>query len=95
MDLETPKSKKMIATTRSFEKPIIKLEDISERIATFTTSCAEKLRKQEKGDGCPPKWCPLEGDDKEGCCIVCEHHVEKGKNASELYCSHKDAWKKS
>ena len=47
LDLETPKSKKMIATTRSFEKPIIKLEDISERIATFTTSCAEKLRRQE------------------------------------------------
>ena len=46
LDLETPKSKKMIATTRSFEKPMTKLEDISERIATFTTSCSEKLRKQ-------------------------------------------------
>lgn len=47
LDLEGPKSKKSIATTRSFEKSMIKLEDISERIATFTTSCAEKLRKQE------------------------------------------------
>ena len=46
LDLETPKSKKMIATTRSFEKPMTKLEDISERIATFTTSCSEKLRRQ-------------------------------------------------
>jgi DNA polymerase V len=46
LDLETPKNKKMIATTRSFEKSLIKQEDISERIATFTTSCAEKLRRQ-------------------------------------------------
>lgn len=46
LDLETPKSKKMIATTRSFERPMTKLEDISERIATFTTSCSEKLRRQ-------------------------------------------------
>ena len=46
LDLETPKSKKMIATTRSFEKQMTKLEDVSERIATFTTSCSEKLRRQ-------------------------------------------------
>lgn len=46
LDLETPKNKKMIATTRSFEKPLTELSDISERIATFTTSCAEKLRRQ-------------------------------------------------
>lgn len=46
LDLETPKNKKMIATTRSFEKSFTKLSDISERVATFTTSCAEKLRRQ-------------------------------------------------
>lgn len=47
LDLESPKSKKMIATTRSFEKSMTKLEDISERVATFTASCSEKLRKQK------------------------------------------------
>lgn len=46
LDLETPKSKKMIATTRSFEKSLTKFEDISERVSTFTASCSEKLRKQ-------------------------------------------------
>lgn len=46
LDLETPKSKKMIATTRSFEKPMTQLEDLAERVATFTASCAQKLRKQ-------------------------------------------------
>lgn len=46
LDLETPKTKKMIATTRSFEKPITKIEDIAERVATFTASCSEKLRRQ-------------------------------------------------
>lgn len=46
LDLEQSKSKKMIATTRSFEKPMTKLEDIAERVATFTASCSEKLRKQ-------------------------------------------------
>lgn len=46
LDLESPKNKKMIATTRSFEKPMTKLEDISERISTYTASCSEKLRRQ-------------------------------------------------
>lgn len=46
LDLETPKSKKMIATTRSFEKALTKFEDISERVATYTASCSEKLRRQ-------------------------------------------------
>ena len=46
LNLEMPKSKKMIATTRSFEKPMTKLEDMAERVATFTASCAQKLRKQ-------------------------------------------------
>ena len=47
LDLESPKNKKMIATTRSFEKSMTKFEDISERVATFTASCSEKLRKQK------------------------------------------------
>jgi DNA polymerase V len=46
LDLEEPKNKKMIATTRSFEKMYTKFEDISERVSTFTASCSEKLRKQ-------------------------------------------------
>lgn len=47
LDLESPKNKKMIATTRSFEKSMTKFEDISERVSTFTASCSEKLRKQK------------------------------------------------
>ena len=46
LDLEIAKDKKMIATTRSFDKMYTKIEDISERVATFTASCAEKLRRQ-------------------------------------------------
>jgi len=47
LDLEVPKNKKMIATTRSFEKMYNRIEDISERVSTFTASCSEKLRKQQ------------------------------------------------
>ena len=47
LNMDTPKNKKMIATTRSFEKMYTKIEDISERVSTFTASCSEKLRKQE------------------------------------------------
>ena len=46
LGMDTPKSKKMIATTRSFEKMYTKIEDVSERVSTFTASCAEKLRRQ-------------------------------------------------
>ncbi len=46
LNMDTPKNKKMIATTRSFEKMYTKIEDISERVSTFTASCAEKLRRQ-------------------------------------------------
>lgn len=46
LDLEEVKDKQMIATTRSFEKMYSTLEDIGERVATFTASSAEKLRKQ-------------------------------------------------
>jgi len=46
LDLETPAVKKMIATTRSFEKMMTGYNDIKERVASFSVSCAEKLRKQ-------------------------------------------------
>ena len=38
--------KKGIATTRSFEGTITQFSDLEERISTFATSCAEKMRKQ-------------------------------------------------
>jgi DNA polymerase V len=47
LDLETPTSKKAIATTRSFEKSYQTIEEVAERVATFTAHCAAKLRKQK------------------------------------------------
>lgn len=46
LDLEIKENKKSIATTRSFEHTFSDIENIKERISTFATSCAEKLRKQ-------------------------------------------------
>ncbi|WP_299781819.1 Y-family DNA polymerase [uncultured Formosa sp.] len=46
LDLETPNTKKSIATTRSFEGMITDYADLQERVATFAISCAEKLRHQ-------------------------------------------------
>ena len=46
LDLEDINPKKSIATTRSFERNLTKLDDIKERVTTFAVSCAEKLRKQ-------------------------------------------------
>ena len=40
------KSKKAIATTRSFEYTFSDLDNIKERVSTFAVSCAEKMRKQ-------------------------------------------------
>ncbi|WP_299777532.1 Y-family DNA polymerase [uncultured Formosa sp.] len=45
--LEEPSPKKSIATTRSFESTYADIDNITERISTFATSCAEKLRKQK------------------------------------------------
>ena len=39
-------NKKSIAITRSFEKKLTHLDDLKERVSTFATVCAEKLRKQ-------------------------------------------------
>ena len=47
LHLETPSTKKMIATTRSFEKMLVKYDDVKERVATFAISCSEKLRYQK------------------------------------------------
>ncbi len=44
--LDYKEPKRSIATTRSFEFTYSNLENIKERISTFATSCAEKLRKQ-------------------------------------------------
>ncbi|MFZ8960272.1 MAG: Y-family DNA polymerase [Flavobacteriaceae bacterium] len=42
--------KKGIATTRSFEGTISNFSDLEERVSTFASSCAEKMRKQ--GSNC-------------------------------------------
>ncbi|MGY0391408.1 Y-family DNA polymerase [Bizionia sp. KMM 8389] len=47
MLLDEVVNKKAIATTRSFEYTFSDIDNIKERISTFATSCAEKLRKQE------------------------------------------------
>ena len=46
LDLEVQKSKKSIATTRTFEKPLKELDKIKERVSTFAFVSGEKLRRQ-------------------------------------------------
>lgn len=46
LSLEEPKTKKNIAITRSFEKDITSYSELKERVSTFASVCAEKLRKQ-------------------------------------------------
>jgi len=46
IEREEMEVRKNIATTRSFEKNYTELPEISERVATFAVSCAEKLRRQ-------------------------------------------------
>lgn len=46
LDLESVVDKKMIATTRSFERMLTSYNDVKERTSTFAVSCAEKLRNQ-------------------------------------------------
>ena len=45
--LDEPKNKRAIATTRSFDYTYDDINYIKERISTFATRCAEKLRKQK------------------------------------------------
>ncbi|GIV26393.1 MAG: SOS mutagenesis and repair protein UmuC [Bacteroidia bacterium] len=47
MSLETPTMRKNIATTRSFETYYEKFDDLKERITTFASQCAFKLRQQK------------------------------------------------
>src|SRR5690606_32162558 len=46
LDSDVTSPKKAIATTRSFEYTFSDIDNIKERISTFASSCAEKLRKQ-------------------------------------------------
>tara|TARA_R110002050_G_scaffold94765_1_gene197069 strand:+ start:49737 stop:50996 length:1260 start_codon:yes stop_codon:yes gene_type:complete len=50
LELEELKNKQAIATTRSFEYTYSDIDNIKERVSTFASSCAEKLRKQ--GSSC-------------------------------------------
>jgi len=50
IELDEPTRKRAIATTRSFDYTYDDINYIKERISTFATSCAEKLRKQ--GSSC-------------------------------------------
>ena len=45
--LEDVKSKKSIATTRTFDTNYLELSKIQERVSTFAVTCSEKLRKQQ------------------------------------------------
>ncbi|MCK9481789.1 MAG: Y-family DNA polymerase [Bacteroidia bacterium] len=47
LDIEDVQAKKSIATTRSFETNYTEFEQLRERVSTFASSCAEKLRKQK------------------------------------------------
>ncbi|GAA4966388.1 Y-family DNA polymerase [Algibacter aquimarinus] len=58
--LDEVKTKRAIATTRSFEYTYSNIDDIKERISTFATSCAEKLRKQ--GSSCHMIYVSLSSD---------------------------------
>lgn len=46
IQMEDPKVRKAIASTRSFDKMIDNLDGLQERITTFAVACAEKLRQQ-------------------------------------------------
>lgn len=47
LGLEVHKAKQSIATTRSFDRNYIELEQLNERVITFAVTCAEKLREQK------------------------------------------------
>lgn len=47
LELEQKKRKKGIATTRSFDKNFFEFDELQERVTTFATRCAEKLRKEK------------------------------------------------
>lgn len=47
LELDEVSDKKSIACTRSFDKNYSTYEELKERIVTYATVCAEKLRKQD------------------------------------------------
>lgn len=47
LGLDAPQDKKSIATTRSFEAGISDFDGMRERISTYASICAEKLRRQK------------------------------------------------
>ena len=47
LELDDVKDKKVIATTRSFERNLSDFEEIKERVVTFAVTCAQKLRQQQ------------------------------------------------
>ena len=47
LEMEVPTDKKTIAITRSFDGNITTFDEMKERVSTFATVCAEKLRKQQ------------------------------------------------
>ena len=60
IQLDEVQAKRAIATTRSFEYNYSDIDNIKERISTFATSCAEKLRKQ--GSSCHVVYVTLSSD---------------------------------
>ncbi|MFS4483991.1 Y-family DNA polymerase [Hyunsoonleella sp. 2307UL5-6] len=60
LQLDEPTTKKAIATTRSFDYSYDDIHYIKERVSTFATRCAEKLRKQ--GSSCYMVYVTLESD---------------------------------
>lgn len=60
LKLDEFQTKRAIATTRSFEYTFSDIDNIKERISTFATSCAEKLRKQ--GSSCHIIYIVLSSD---------------------------------
>lgn len=46
IETESPTAKKSICTSRSFGEKLTELSQVSEAVANFAASCAEKLRKQ-------------------------------------------------
>ncbi len=46
LELESPDPRKSIATTRTFETNYTEYDQLNERVVTFATQCAEKLRSQ-------------------------------------------------
>ena len=51
IEIERPTSKKSICTSRSFGERLTELAPVSEAVANFAASCAEKLRKQHSYGG--------------------------------------------